>query len=482
MAKVKTVFFLIFLFGLACLPLMFTTSLLFLKDPPVWPDEAIFMDMANSLASSGRLATNLFAEAIPGLSQASNWYPPLYFYLLAFWNQMFGSTIEASRSLSLVLGLTSLALFFLTARWLFRSSLLAFFGTLLLSTDFWFSRVARVARMDMLTFFFLQAALGLFVIARKTRRFPKYFYLAAGILSGLALLTHPFGLLPLVIMVGFVLLSQAPAKNKLLTIIYIAGPALFFASVWLFSLRNSFELFLGQYQLQFARKADDLPFVFQLITSDASWLLIYLSYLAAGVALAYCWRRGEDNLLLILIGLVVSLGAIIWGKEMWYGLYFQPFISLAFLAVISGLPALPKFGLRQIILVSALVVLGANTSLSLRTIAAVGSPDFNYHNFTALISAQLPEGASIFLANIPDPYPDLRHNQQFTFYEFPTVPVSPEKYSQLLLKADYMVVNYVPDRFLAAYIQKYTRKQIKVAQPGGYTTHIIELVPQPDRY
>ena len=95
-------------FFLSIIPWIVLTSLLFLKDPMVWPDEAIFVDSAKTLLATGRLATNIFGDSIPGLTQHADWYPPLYFYLLAGWIRMFGASIESVRMLSVIFSFATL--------------------------------------------------------------------------------------------------------------------------------------------------------------------------------------------------------------------------------------------------------------------------------------------------------------------------------------------------------------------------------------
>jgi len=83
------------LYVLSAVPFVFFTVRLLLWGPPVWPDEAIYTDVALTLNKTGHLATTIFGTAIPGAQEHFYFYPPLYFFILAQWMKVFGSSIES---------------------------------------------------------------------------------------------------------------------------------------------------------------------------------------------------------------------------------------------------------------------------------------------------------------------------------------------------------------------------------------------------
>jgi len=526
-------FYQLFFIFLGTLPLFFFASLLFLKDPLVWPDEAIYLDTAKTLSQTGRLATNIFGTAIPGLEQHSHWYPPLYFHLLSLWIKIFGSTIESIRWLSLLLAFFTLIIFFFTAQLItkdeqfistpfkespkeqvarqigrdriwsndytsgFNISLLA---VLLLVFDFSFSRASRVARMDMFNFFLSTVSLFFLFLGLKneTQEFKKnfFFYLLAGIFSGLAVITHPLGFIAPVTAITYLLFiliahfsnifedgRTKDLKKIFLNLALILIPVFLFLFLWLFSMKDSFDLFLKQYHLQFLRKAPQAPFVFEMWRSNHWWKVLFSLY--GLITLLLFLNPFVDNQpkekkvnLLLFLGITVSTVAILWGKEMWYPLYFQPFISLAFIFLLKNGGRLAK----KIILVGMIFYFLAHINLFLTIVQQLGSDSYDYHQFSKSIAEKLPEKATVFLATIPDPYFDLtRLKKNLQFYEFPTVPISDAAYKKLLDTSDYLILNMMPDKRIEDYMNKNLEEKIVVGESGQFLTTIFKLMPRNKR-
>ena len=120
-------------FILAISPWIISTKILFLKDPPVWPDEAIFTETALNIIDHGVMRTDLFGGAVPGLSTRALWYPPLYFYILAGWIKIFGAGIEAIRALSVAIAFLSLVFVFVIFKRLTNSLIFTAMGLFCIS-------------------------------------------------------------------------------------------------------------------------------------------------------------------------------------------------------------------------------------------------------------------------------------------------------------------------------------------------------------
>ena len=198
--------------GLGLLPLFFAAGILFLNDPLVWSDEAIYVDIAKNWLQTGTLKTSLFDEAVYGLQTIATWYPPLYFYVLGFWIKLFGHSIDSVRALSLLCASGALvALFFLAKNW-FKSRSLALLTILLISTDYFFSRSSRIARMDMFNFWLLSLSYWL-LFFKNSISLKKLF--VAGIFSGLAFISHPLGLIGPVLIVVWLLFTNHQTTEKI---------------------------------------------------------------------------------------------------------------------------------------------------------------------------------------------------------------------------------------------------------------------------
>ncbi len=492
-------FYRLFFIFLGTLPLFFAGSLLFLKDPLIWPDEAIYLDTARTLAQTGRLATNIFGGAIPGLKQHAHWYPPLYFHLLALWTNIFGSSIESVRFLSFLLALFSLITFFFIVKVLFDDERLALLGTIILAVDFSFSRASRVARMDMFSFFLLVFTLLAFFLSQKQTALKKslLFYLLTGVLSGLAVLTHPLGFIAPTVIIAYLLILLIRnqfyhcntyrirnGKTIVLKLCLIFFPTLLALFFWFFSMRDSFGLFLEQYHLQFLRKAPQTPFPLTLWYSNHSWKIIFSLYGLTIIALFFQLFLSYQSInLFISLGLIISTVALLWGKEMWYTLYFQPFITLALLSMLKT--ALSQKNTRILFgfIGAIFIVLILNFNMFVGIVQQLSADSYDYHRFTKSISDKLPSKATIFLATIPDPYFDLKQqkNKHFQIYEFPTVPVSDRAYKKLLDSTDYLILNMMPDKRVENYMNKYTDNKTVIGQPGQFSTIIFKLVTRNKR-
>lgn len=506
------------------LPLLVSARLFFLKDQPVWPDEAIYTDTANNILQKGVFATNIFNGAIAGLERHAYWYPPLYFYLEAGWGSVFGFGIESVRSLSLLFGVGSVFIMFLLCLKLFRSPISASIGSLLLSTDLAFGRAARIGRMDMMNFFLILLALYISILADKgdqgDKRNKGILLIISGFVAGLAVVTHPLGVIAPLTVFLYLVINNFGKKRMIKKIILFSLPVAVLGIGWLISMSGGWDIFLNQYKLQMVRKAPMTPYPIMLFNSLQSYRVLFSVYVVGVASLFFkiiMKRRKQD--IFILIGMIVSTGMLLWGKEMWYLLYFQPFISLGLLSLfpqmsLRGVPITigttrqshyrrnqvdlnnsllytiwgllhpdvkSGFAMTQgIVIISIIVIIiGLNLSFYKEVYDAVGGDRKDYHVYTAKIETLIPPNKTIFLASIPDPYFDLQ--TKYTLYEFPTVPVSDLAYRNLLDSSDFIVTNLAfTDSTINDYIRKNAVKTTYI-DISGYTTGVVELVGRRDR-
>lgn len=472
---------LIALFFLACLPLILSSSLLFLKDPPVWPDEAFILDTAETFNQTGRLATDIFGAAGMGLEKQALWYPPLYFYTLASWIKVFGATIESTRFLSLLLAFFALALIFFLIKKMFQKNFLAVLGTALVAFDISFSSSARIARMEMLCFFFLMVSLVIFYLAeqREKKRYLAYFFV--GVFSGLGILTHPLGLILPAVIFLYLLLAGGTFKERLLKGVLIALPMVLFLAGWLFSIREWWDLFLLQNKLQLARKALSQPYIWVLFVYILPWRLLLVLNGAIFYGLTRLVIKGRKKLdILLFLGLIISTTVLMWGKESWYTLYFQPFITLAILTLLKRAKEDKEWLIFKSTVFIIILLFLINGWLYWETWQKRGRGDYDYHDLTQRVAKVLPKQGKVFLAAIPDPYYDLKRESQLEFFEFSTVPVSDEVFQSVLDASDYIVF-WTLDKRIIEYVDRNAETKTAIQQPKGYKTLVIKLVPQDKR-
>jgi len=160
-------------------------------------DEGFFANPAFNLLTKGVFGTTVletFATPFQGMDRHTYWIMPLQPLMLSLWYRVFGFSVFATRSLSIVWGLVALLSWFIIVRSLFKRTSLCFLIVALLSCDYIFIVCASSGRMDMMS-----AALGF-------AGFASYLWLREGSLTWAILvsqslivmsgLTHPMGLLP----------------------------------------------------------------------------------------------------------------------------------------------------------------------------------------------------------------------------------------------------------------------------------------------
>ncbi|RJO62347.1 phospholipid carrier-dependent glycosyltransferase [candidate division WS5 bacterium] len=470
--------FIIFLIVFIILLFVLENSSLLLKHPPIWPDEALFADVAISFSDKGKMASNLLGQSIPGLSEHAFWTPPLYFSFLSSWINLFGQTIESLRLSSIFIAAGSLIIMFLIGKVLFKKTLPALLGTLFLLLDPGFSQSSRIARMDILVFFLSLAALYLTAAAVVRKR--PFLYPISGFFTGLALITHPLGAIGLFTICSVLLFSPASFKERISSLTGVLLPSLMVVFIWLLSIRRSWDIFLIQNQLQFARKATETSYISQIFTTDPSWtLLLLINALIFFIMLIITFKSPTFINRLVIIGIFISSVSLIWSKEMWYLIYFQPFIALGTITIILNF--LRNNEIIKKIVLSTLVVLLLILMNNYMTRLRIVDSNIDYHDFTQRLSNQLPERGTVFLAVIPDPYFDLRAGNDLQFREFSPVPIQNKAYRELLNGADYLILNMIPNKIIQDYVKKNASSSSIINQPNGYSATVVHLVDKVKR-
>ncbi|HBL52318.1 MAG: hypothetical protein A3D24_04255 [Candidatus Blackburnbacteria bacterium RIFCSPHIGHO2_02_FULL_39_13] len=489
----KKIIFQILLFFISISPFILSNYLLFLKDPPIWPDEPVFLNMANNLVTIGKLAMNIVGD--PNAEQSGGGYPPLYFYILGVWTSTFGNSIETVRSMSLLLAFFSLLVFFLLANKIFNNFRLAAIGTFILSLDVHFSRSSRTGRMEILTFFFFLLSILLLLCAQKSKKF--FWYLFSGFAAALATLSHAAGFVaPIVLMVGELTVPENNRK-KLCKILILIIPTVLLNLIWIVSKKGSVDFIASAFSIQFQDKASKIPYIFVLFQSDFSWCLLFLAYatiIATSLILLIKFFKREH--LFILTGSIVSAMFVIFGKEGGYIIYLQPFIVLNIIYVLTKRVELINETAKIGIVCLALIVIVSYINIQFFNNDNIGitrsgvnsiwdSKNYNYHQFSNEIAEKLPKNKNLtlFLSAAPDPYFDLVKNSQYRIYEMvsPSAPLSDSLYKKLLDSTDYIIFTWIPHQYLADYINKNKEEFIHVGQEDTYQATIVKLKPLKDR-
>jgi uncharacterized membrane protein len=142
-----------------------------------------------------------FRDTINSLAIEDPQHPPLYFLIARFWQQIFGSSLTASRTLPVLISLLSLPLIYVLAIELFDSKLTAILATILLALspfDILFAQTAR--QYSLLTLTAVGSSLFLLKALRLSNWKNWSFYTLA---CTIGFYTHPFFILTVIGHIGF---------------------------------------------------------------------------------------------------------------------------------------------------------------------------------------------------------------------------------------------------------------------------------------
>lgn len=453
----------------------------FLTNPPVWPDEAVYADIARNILKEGRLGTDLWSGVLPGVENHAYWYPPLFFYLVSLWSKLFGPSIIAQRLFSATAGSFLVIVFYLFSKIFFKKAVwFSLFTSLLIAFDFTFLRAARVSRPEIFVLLFGTLSLYLFLLfltGKFSQKQKGLLVLASAFLSSLAFLTHLLGVFFFLIILTYLAIKEKLGifRSPYFYLFLVAFAVL--PLVWILSILPNLSLLIEQLSLAAARKNMDKTWILELFGQPAGIKLLYLFYIFATSAFVFfsAFVRKQEILLLSLI-LSFSWVFAVVGKQFWYFVYPLPFVYLA--AFLLGKTLFRKAA--SFVLVGAAAVLLLNLRL-------VSYDQKSYEDFAASILNAVPEGKIVFLSSIPDPYFGFKkEGRDNKLYEFPVVPTSKESYLAVLGESEYVVYNGSYESvlfggFLAGYLEKNNETIYQVGKPGGYQALVIKLKPATQR-
>lgn len=497
--------------------LLFSSEIL-LKAPLIWPDEAIYADVAVNIIKENRLGTDLWQGVIPEIENHAYWYPPVFFYLLAFWFKVTHISILDQRLLSLIIGSGFIIIYFY-----FNKSLIAaingishkrdglfkdknmhfsWFSTLsvcALMTDFLLLRATRISRPEILVLFFGILALFLFLKVKNIEeikgRYQSSLLIFSGVFASLAFLTHTIGSLFFFAINLYLIFCY---KSRLLKSRYFYLFQISFLLpilVWLISILPSLEILIQQFLLAAERKGmDEIWLVSLFQTQPLTVKIIYLCYLIISISfviLAFVKKRKEYIFLAVI--LTCTWVFSIYGKMFWYFVFPIPFIYTA--ASILIYKALSYWKNKKssysaqilvIFIAITITLILSNLKLHANTIPSLIGVNFSYDKYTEKIIELIPTGKTVFLSSIPDPYFALKSRGQNKMYEFPVLRTDRDNYLKILNNSDYIIYNGSYEStlfgsFLLSYINKNQAEVIKIGEPLQYQTYIIKLKPQKER-
>jgi 4-amino-4-deoxy-L-arabinose transferase-like glycosyltransferase len=162
------------------------------RSPVVWMDEVTLNDPARTWVSTGTLRSSVYSDST-GFDRGYFWQPPGQVLVMAAVYSVAGFGVWQTRVPGLLFASLAIIVIASIARGVFGSELAAASAALLLALDPQFIQTARSGRMDAQCILLaLLALLVYFRAVRKAEAGPQHRLLfAAGLLTGLAGITHP---------------------------------------------------------------------------------------------------------------------------------------------------------------------------------------------------------------------------------------------------------------------------------------------------
>jgi len=201
--------------------------------------------------------------------------------------------------------------------------------------------------------------------------------------------------------------------------------------------------------------------------------------------LFFVLKKQKKSFLLLALGLILSWFFVISGKGCWYPVLVLPFVYLSLAVLLKEkLDLKIKLTLALILFLNLL----ANFRLHSYLLLTIGKKDhYSYKNFTQEILKIIPEGKTVFLSVIPNPYFGFKEAQRSNrLYEFPVTATDRKNYTKVLDDSDFVIYNrsyeeVVYGDFLWQYLERNKLRIYKIGQPFQYQTSIIELKPKSER-
>lgn len=450
---------------------------LFLKYPPVWPDEPLFFNPALNLLHRGVIVTDILPERTDW--QPPGWQPPGYFIFLSVIFRVVHPSIVSLRLSSVGAALLVLILTYFLGRRSGLGAWLALIPVSLVAIDTVFLRGALIGRPDMLELSLILAALSPAMRSRSGESPGRPHWFLAGVISGAAVVTHPMGVVAPTALVATRIPPLVRRRERIgRALAPLLGGGMLVAIPWALYVLKDVNTSWAQFGSQFQRNAkysgsravrvklaSYLP-QYQSIevrtepptTGNPSGSYEAVPGTPWGLLLGPCfWVTGLLGLglaakrhwgLLALPICQVLIGCLVWwGNEHWYALYLVPLsaLGLVHLTTLARERSVWRVALASLAAFVCVWYTRANASHTATVNYAVnqlGASTTDYFEWCGKIGNALPAGSKVLLSVIPDPYFGLAQRPDLTLREFLPVilPLDKSRYRRYLVGADYVIV------------------------------------------
>lgn len=506
--RLHHLFFITFL-----LLMVFYQASIFLQDPTIWSDEALYANLAINFIKEHRLGLDLWTNnLLPGVQDFAAWNPPLFFYLLAGWFKMTSVSIVNQRLLSVLAGSITILIFYylLTKTLPQKQKNWAWGGISFLIYDYIFLRMIKISRPEvfMLTLALLSIYSFWMGIYQK-QNYKSATYLITGLLLGLSFLIHPIALMFATAIGLFLIYKQrwmvfTQKENWFLGLGWIIPTIAWLTTSW-----SHLDIIRQQLTIASQRKAGDPNWLFSIfsvppISIAFEYLALILLTLVFLITYWGWWRRRDylqskqkDLAQLLTFLMASSWFFCVMGKMIWY--YALPLIFIYWAVMILIMTTLNLWSQRQtlaesefnklktltvFLIIGVGTILLANTYTHAYVLNHYQAGNYSYSNYSQQVLAAIPANQSILLSTQPSLYYAFV-DQPYETFLFPVFKVSEATYFEFLNQVDYVVYNGIHDRAMGNYLNRYlnvnTDSSQFIGSQGQYQAYIIKLKPVAQR-
>lgn len=441
--------------------------------PLVWPDEAVYADIARNWWREGRMGTDLWQGMIPGVERLAGWNPPVFWIMLAMWSRVWGDGIGAQRNLSLIVGGVMLVLAMRVAEQLVgKKSGWRWWLGLGLTSNVVFMWSARISRPEIYILMFILAGLYWLLGVGKREEMNK---VLAGIMMGLGMLVHPLAVLW--VAWGGVMAGRKMRKWYVMGVVLMAGG-------WVTVLVNRGWLGLVMMQMKLASqgKGEESWVTAVMNPSDPieAKIAVVVSIGLSGWLgwLAIRQKRKEARLVVGWLG--IAWLSVFIGRTSWYMSYVVVYLYLAWVVVWSRVERCVGRGLLGVMV----LLVGLNGVLTVREWR--NAARWSYDEYAREVVEAIPEGRTVMLSVVPDPYFGFKEaGRKNWLYEFPVVEMDAGEYRRILDKCDYVVYGDSYNRkYFGDLLERYLEKNkvgVVSINESGKKVWVIELTTKEER-
>ncbi|MCL4367055.1 glycosyltransferase family 39 protein [Patescibacteria group bacterium] len=470
--------------------------------PAVWPDEAIYADIAKHYLAQNRLGTDLWGNTIPGIHDHAYWYPPVFFFLINLWINIFGVNIQTQRLLSVLAGGSLLVVVYLLTKQLLQKHskkslflvLFSIYPVFLLISNARYLNGAKVSRPEIFLLFFGLVAVYLY-LSPTLHKYKTLQPISVGFLMSLSYLTHFIAFFfPLAVVIHrLVIHKKMILRDKFFYLFLVAF--LIPIILWLISIYPDYNILYEQVRLAIDQKVN---------TGTTMWIHMYLKlnnlptlvnyFIYIFLTWEFCFAvlvKKQATYYFWAIILVLSWVFSLYGRMSWYVLIPLPFLAITLsIYAHDNIQQIKKPFLSARNYYQLLIISGVCLVLVLSIVDLVSNYDIQYSNqdyytFGQQLSNFIPQDKKVLLISLPDAYFSLE-KQGYSLYEFPVLPTSRQNIAELVNQADYVVLNYRLGTsdfidYINPYLQLNTLASTRIGTTSGYQATVIELKNKNER-